>query len=98
MELPVIVTNFSGPTEYLRADNSYLLAWDGLDPSGFAQPSVPELKRLMRRAFEHSEEASSIGRAARRFIVERYDSRTVSRLIQSEILRTHERRSLEQEH
>ena len=30
MGLPIIATNWSGPTEYMSAENSYPLRYDGL--------------------------------------------------------------------
>jgi glycosyltransferase involved in cell wall biosynthesis len=56
MELPVIVTNWSDPTEYLTVDNGYLLDVDRLTEvregpfKGHlcAEPSVDHLRALMR--------------------------------------------------
>lgn len=46
MELPVIVTNHSGPTAYATEENTYLLpVLPELDSFGFGQPDVAALKR-----------------------------------------------------
>lgn len=87
MSLPVIVTNFSGPTAYLRSSHSYPLSWDMLDASGFAEPSVMDLRRLMRHVVKNRDEAKIIGMAARKFVVEHYDSRRVAQLIHDEVRR-----------
>lgn len=68
MELPVITTDWSGPQEYLNSENGYPLPLDGLStiPTGafrghqWANPSVPELRRLMRHVMTHPEEAKGL--------------------------------------
>ena len=50
MALPVIVTNYSGPTAYAIDDNSYLIpVSDSLDELSYAIPSLLELQSLLRR-------------------------------------------------
>ena len=60
MGLPVIATNWSGPTEFLTQDNSYPLpiaqdlvpVQDGpFQGHLWADPSVPDLRRLIRRVY-----------------------------------------------
>jgi len=76
--LPVIVTNYSAPAEYLSDDCAYLIPVESFVPvsdpyffpSGgalgvWAQPDVCALRELMRRAFENPEEAREKGRRAR---------------------------------
>lgn len=49
MQLPVLVTNYSGPTAYLTADNSYPLEVEGwLDELSYAIPKEDHLVQLMR--------------------------------------------------
>ena len=63
MELPVIVTNHSGPSAYLTRKNSF-----PLDPGpaeaegGFADPSVADIRRQMRRVFSSPIEANQRGK------------------------------------
>ena len=60
MGLPVIATNWSGPTAYMTEENSYPLPYDGLvtvEAGAFkkyhrwAEPSVGKLRGLMRQVF-----------------------------------------------
>ena len=60
MELPVIVTNHSGPTEYLTDANSFPLRIDGVD-NGYAMPSVKGLMEHMRTCAENPELARAKG-------------------------------------
>ncbi|KAH6762627.1 UDP-Glycosyltransferase superfamily protein [Perilla frutescens var. hirtella] len=73
MSLPVITTNWSGPTEYLTDENSYPLPFDGMsvvDDGPFkghswAEPSVDKLRFLMRHVFSNPGEAKAKGARAR---------------------------------
>jgi len=72
---PVITTRWSGPLDFLREDNSFLVDVEGLEaipPYGtpndevyggayWARPSVEHLRRLMRHAYHHREEVASKG-------------------------------------
>jgi glycosyltransferase involved in cell wall biosynthesis/tetratricopeptide (TPR) repeat protein len=72
MGLPTIGTRWSGNLEFMNDDNSYLLGYE-LVPTGeadmqrqrWAQPSVKELRRAMRRIYEDRSEAVATGRRAR---------------------------------
>ncbi|GAQ90803.1 UDP-glycosyltransferase superfamily protein [Klebsormidium nitens] len=74
MQVPIIATNWSGPTEYLREGNSYPLPISRLVPVEggpfdghlWAEPSGQDLARLMRHVYTHREEARAKGRQARR--------------------------------
>eukprot|EP00928_Gymnodinium_smaydae_P036538 TRINITY_DN25522_c0_g1_i2.p1 TRINITY_DN25522_c0_g1~~TRINITY_DN25522_c0_g1_i2.p1 ORF type:complete len:475 (-),score=99.38 TRINITY_DN25522_c0_g1_i2:39-1463(-) len=86
MALPVIATNWSGSTEFLTDDNSLPLPIDGLSdvvdgPAGhrWAEPSVSELRRLMRWAAEHREDAAAVGARAREDMVLRFSPDVVVR-------------------
>jgi len=90
MEVPVIATNWSGPTAFLTEDNGYPLAIDGLVtvPSGpfakfhkWAQPSVIELRRLMRHVVDHPDEAKAKGRRARQDILEKFTPDKVANIV-----------------
>ncbi len=75
---PVIATAYGGVTEFMTADNAYLVshrpAVVGRDahpypPDGqWADPDVEHAARLMRHVFEHPEEAAERGRRAARDI------------------------------
>ncbi|KAL1549680.1 hypothetical protein AAHA92_17755 [Salvia divinorum] len=73
MELPVIATNWSGPTEYLTEQNSYPLPFDRMSEVQdgpfkghlWAEPSVDQLRFLMRRVVSNRDEAKAKGVQAR---------------------------------
>ena len=65
MAKPIITTGWSGPTEYLTNNNSYILEIDGLSEiqTGafrthlWANPSVTHLQKLMRFTFNNPDDA-----------------------------------------
>ena len=74
--LPVIVTDYSAPLDYLDRDCAYLIEVEKMIPvddpffflpglGDWAQPDVNSLRRLMRHVFENPEEARAKGIAAR---------------------------------
>jgi glycosyltransferase involved in cell wall biosynthesis/GT2 family glycosyltransferase/Flp pilus assembly protein TadD len=73
MGLPTIATRWSGNLEFMDDDNSYLVGYTLVDaPSDswlrgqrWAEPSVSDLRRAMRRVYEHRTEAAAIGAQAR---------------------------------
>lgn len=72
MEVPVIVTNHSGPTAYCTADNSYLIPVDPeeMDELSYAKPDVLVLGMLMKQVIKDSQTIDGIaaakGRRARK--------------------------------
>ena len=80
MGLPVIATNWSGPTAYLDESNGFPLPILGLEAVGpgpweghlWASPSEPALRALMRRAVERPDEAAARGKKARLDMVRRF--------------------------
>eukprot|EP00927_Polykrikos_kofoidii_P061787 TRINITY_DN56617_c0_g1_i1.p1 TRINITY_DN56617_c0_g1~~TRINITY_DN56617_c0_g1_i1.p1 ORF type:complete len:466 (-),score=57.42 TRINITY_DN56617_c0_g1_i1:214-1539(-) len=86
MELPVIATNWSGPTEFLNEECGLPLRIAGLQGGGegipeahlWAEPSVPHLKQLMRWAVDHREEARQLGIQARKVMVQHYSPAVVA--------------------
>ena len=73
MGLPTIATRWSGNLEFMNDDNSYLVGYELVDVPGdtwrrghrWAEPSVPDLRRALRRIYEHRGEAAATGRRAR---------------------------------
>jgi glycosyltransferase involved in cell wall biosynthesis/GT2 family glycosyltransferase len=71
--MPTIATRWSGNLEFMDDDNSYLLDYKLVDaPSDswlrgqrWAEPSLSDLRRTMRRVYEHPAEAAAIGARAR---------------------------------
>jgi hypothetical protein len=79
MELPVIVTDFSGPKAYLTDANGYPLKYRApySGSGGLATPDTAHLRQLMRRVTTHREEAVGRGRVARRDMVASYSPAVV---------------------
>lgn len=95
MELPVIATNWSGPTAYLTDANGYPLAIRGLVPietgpfrgHRWADPSPAHLRQLMRRVHDSPTEARLKGRRARRDMIERFSPGVVAQLVAGQLHR-----------
>jgi glycosyltransferase involved in cell wall biosynthesis len=74
--LPVIVTEYSAPLDYLDRDCAYLIEVEKMIPvqdpffyfgrlGEWAQPDIGSLRRLLRHVFENPEEARATGLRAR---------------------------------
>ena len=100
MGLPVIATGWSGQTAFLNTDNSYVLDYEIVDvpePAWretptyrghkWAEPSVPHLRRLMRRAFEDREEGRQLGQQARAHLETHFTYAPVAAIVMSELER-----------
>lgn len=93
MELPVIVTNWSGPTEYLTEENGYPLNVDRLTEVTegpfrghlCAEPSVDHLRSLMRHVAGDTDEARRKGRKAREDMIERFSPEVIARIVADQI-------------
>jgi glycosyltransferase involved in cell wall biosynthesis len=82
-ELLVIATRWSGPLDFLREENSYLIDIEGLVPAPieeesfaghlWAQPSVEHLRQLMRAASAHPEDAHRRARQGRQDMIDHWD-------------------------
>ncbi|WP_375512139.1 glycosyltransferase [uncultured Nostoc sp.] len=75
--LPLIATNWSGPSEYLNPEDSFLLDYRLVDAQGiesnrvryfgmWAEPDYEHLRYLMRWLYEHPSEAAVAGQKAAR--------------------------------
>lgn len=93
MSLPVIATNWSGPTEYLTEENGYPLQVERMAEvlegpfKGhlWAEPSVVELARLMRRLVTRPEEGKDRGKQARGDMIRRFSPGIVAEVVIQEI-------------
>jgi glycosyltransferase involved in cell wall biosynthesis/GT2 family glycosyltransferase/cytochrome c-type biogenesis protein CcmH/NrfG len=73
MGLPTIATRWSGNLEFMNDDNSYLVGYKLVDTppdswlrgQRWAEPSISDLRRAMRRVYEHQTEAAATGKRAR---------------------------------
>ncbi|KAH3756581.1 glycosyltransferase, CAZy family GT4 [Pelomyxa schiedti] len=86
MGLPTIATNWSGNTEFMKQEFSFLISVEDLVNSTipghkWALPSESHLRSLMRYVFENKEEARAKAAAARPYIVENYSQEPVTNII-----------------
>ena len=80
MGLPVIATNWSGPTAYLDNTVGYPLKYTlqpvdaslNLPGHNWAEPDVDHLRKLMRRLVMRPEEGRAKGKRARELMLERF--------------------------
>ena len=94
MSLPVIATNWSGPTEYLTDNNSYPLPLAGMSEVKegpfqghlWAEPSSHHLRILMRHVFSNPIEAKLKGNQARLDMVIRYSPVVVAKQVFQQLL------------
>lgn len=88
--LPVIATNWSGPSEYLDPEDSFPLAYRLVDAQGiesnhvryfglWAEPDYEHLRYLMRWLYEHPEEAAKKGRSAAKRVHQRWTWERIAR-------------------
>jgi glycosyltransferase involved in cell wall biosynthesis len=83
--LPVIVTDYSAPADYIHSGNAYPIRVermvDVFDPFFFpaggelgqwAQPDLSHLRHLMRHVFTHRREAREKGEMARKEVCARW--------------------------
>ncbi|KAK7278589.1 hypothetical protein RJT34_23621 [Clitoria ternatea] len=93
MALPVIATNWSGPTEYLTEDNGYPLPVDRMSEvmegpfkgHVWAEPSEYKLQVLMRQVTNNLTEATAKGRKAREDMIERFSPEIVADIVADHI-------------
>ncbi|KAK9691556.1 hypothetical protein RND81_09G204200 [Saponaria officinalis] len=89
MSLPVIATNWSGPTEYLTDENSYLIPVDRMSEVTegpfkghlWAEPSVQKLQGLMRHVMNNPEEAREKGKRAREDMISKFSPNSVAGIV-----------------
>lgn len=93
MALPVIATNWSGPTEYLTNQNSFPLAVEAMSEVADgpfrghlrAEPSVAGLRALMRRVMSDDGEAKARGKRAREDMIRRFSPEVVAAIVADQI-------------
>lgn len=93
MGLPVIYTNFSGPTAFLDSEVGYPVDFKLVDAPAegpfaglrWADPSLPSLQQAMRSVFASPEEATERGRRARERMVEKFSPGAVAEIIRNRL-------------
>ena len=96
MGLPIITTNWSGPTQYIKDEyNGYLINVEGFDTikSGafrghkWARPNVTHMKELMRFVYENKEYVKEfIGKNAQNDMREKYCIECIGKQLKRKIL------------
>jgi len=86
MSLPVIATNWSGPTAFMTEENSFLVNIDGLVSSTtpghlWAMPSIKHLKTQMRKVFRNKPEITQKAKKARKDITEKFSLKAVGDIV-----------------
>jgi len=104
MGVPTIATNWSGNTEFMTHETSYLLDIQGLENSTvmghrWAKPSLSHLKLLMRRIYANKNEARQIGMAGRQH-AQKFSQENVANLVISRIkkIKKNLRKLLQKQH
>ena len=98
MSLPVIATNWSGPTEYLTEENGYPLVVEEMsevkegpfEGHQWAEPSVDKLRVLMRRVVSEPDDAKVKGRRGREDMVKQFAPEVVAKVVADQIERIFE--------
>lgn len=93
MSLPVIATNWSGPTEYLTEENGYPLLVERMaevEEGPFkghmwAEPSVEDLRILLRRVVSEPAERKLKGMKAREDMIRRFSPEVVAGVVVDQI-------------
>lgn len=88
---PVIATAYSGNMDFTNLDNSYLVPWTethvpaGCDPypegAVWAEPDLVAAGRIMRKVYEHQDEAKAVGARARDSIVRHHGISTSAQFV-----------------
>mmetsp|Transcript_36395 Transcript_36395/g.88151 ORF Transcript_36395/g.88151 Transcript_36395/m.88151 type:complete len:262 (+) Transcript_36395:825-1610(+) len=95
MGLPVIATNWSGPTEFVNEDNGYLLPIKGLVDANldsfpghkWADPDPVVLTEFMKHLSENPAQGKVKGQRARKDAVEKWSNLALSRDVARELQR-----------
>ena len=89
---PVITTGWGGNMEFTKPNNSYLIKhtminvanmpWDKYSPDQqWAEPSIPDLRRLMRHVYDHKEEAKEVALVGQNEIMTNLNYDTIGNLM-----------------
>lgn len=98
---PVIATGYSGNLEFMSEENSYLVPyrlvdvpdtwWAHAPGAQWAEPDVDAASRLMRRIWEHPDEAHEMGSRARDEILERFSRERTAAFVAERLTDARER-------
>jgi len=102
MGLPTIATNWSGSTEFMRENNSYLIEVEALVNATrpehlWALPSLSHLRQLMRRVYKNQSEAKQVGMNGMEWIHNYYSQEIVADMVVEHLKRIKEKVEKERE-
>ncbi len=90
MGLPAIATNFSGQTEFMMPEHSYLIKVESMENAigkqyeqgqKWGEPDLDHLKSLMRRVYTNREEAREIGKKGQAFVRQNFNRHAVAKVL-----------------
>jgi len=89
MGIPVVATNWSGNTEFMKPHNSFLIPIEGLEPVRqgafvghmWAKPSVKGLKSILQQIFDNPGQARKKAQVGMREVRELYNPSAVSQVV-----------------
>jgi len=86
MGLPVLFTNYSGPTEFLSHMNAFPIEVESMVRANdeghmWAKPSVSHLRQGMRKVYEDRAAVAAIGEAARKTMVDKYSNQVIGKYL-----------------
>ena len=100
---PVIATGYSGNTDFMTSQNSYLVDWDltavGMDAEHYpadatwAEPSIDHAAELLRELHADSEGAAARGERAAADIAAALSPEAVGRIARERLIRVAARRT-----
>jgi glycosyltransferase involved in cell wall biosynthesis len=86
---PVIATNYSGNTDFMNADNSFLVEYrlvtvgedeyPGARGQVWAEPDIARAAAQMRRVYDDADEARRVGERAQCFMRDRFNADAIGR-------------------
>jgi glycosyltransferase involved in cell wall biosynthesis len=79
MNLPILVTNFSGPSSYLSKKYSYPITYQMNEY--YAEPNVKSLMQAMRAIVVNPIKAKSKGQKAREYVIQHFSMNVISKKI-----------------
>ena len=81
MSLPILVTNFSGPTSYLTKERGFPLKYKLDERTGYAEPSVSSLAAAMRSIYVNPVDAKERGKRGREYVMRHLSTDVVANMV-----------------
>eukprot|EP00750_Incisomonas_marina_P007318 INCI1480.3.p1 GENE.INCI1480.3~~INCI1480.3.p1 ORF type:complete len:124 (+),score=13.94 INCI1480.3:294-665(+) len=81
MEVPAIITNYSGPATFVNEENGYPIKVSHVRRNGQAEPDLKDVQRLMKHVYENPQDARQKGIQARKHVLENYHPHMVAETV-----------------